>query len=65
MKYLQRNSHPARFEALKSSGAQVQRPLWASTGTKNPAYSDVLYVDELIGSETVNTVPPATLVKSS
>ena len=53
----------ARFEALKSSGAQVQRPLWASTGTKNPAYSDVLYVDELIGSETVNTVPPATLVK--
>ena len=53
----------SRFEALKSSGAQVQRPLWASTGTKNPAYSDVLYVDELIGSETVNTVPPATLVK--
>ena len=39
----------ARFESLKRSGAQVQRPLWASTGTKNPAYSDVLYVDELIG----------------
>jgi len=38
----------------------VQRPLWASTGTKNPSYSDVLYVDNLIGPETVNTVPPAT-----
>ena len=42
-------------------GARVQRPLWASTGTKNPAYSDVLYVDELIGPDTVNTVPEATL----
>jgi transaldolase len=50
-----------RFQALKALGAGVQRPLWASTGTKNPAYSDVLYVEELIGRDTVNTVPPATL----
>jgi transaldolase len=50
-----------RFQALKAKGARVQRPLWASTGTKNPAYSDVLYVDELIGPDTVNTVPPQTL----
>ncbi|HYO91753.1 MAG TPA: bifunctional transaldolase/phosoglucose isomerase, partial [Pyrinomonadaceae bacterium] len=49
-----------RFSALKARGAQVQRCLWASTGTKNPKYSDVLYVDNLIGPETVNTVPPAT-----
>src|ERR671927_1022922 len=52
--------HGARFADLKSKGAQVQRCLWASTGTKNPNYSDVLYVDNLIGPETVNTVPPAT-----
>ncbi|HEX8685737.1 MAG TPA: transaldolase, partial [Pyrinomonadaceae bacterium] len=52
--------HGARFAELKSKGAQVQRCLWASTGTKNPNYSDVLYVDNLIGPETVNTVPPAT-----
>jgi len=51
-----------RFEALRSgSGARRQRPLWASTGTKNPEYSDTLYVDHLIGPDTVNTVPPATL----
>ena len=50
-----------RWEALAARGARVQRPLWASTGTKNPAYSDVLYVDELIGAHTVNTVPEATL----
>src|SRR5215831_11838057 len=49
-----------RFAKLKAKGAQVQRCLWASTGTKNPSYSDVLYVDNLIGPETVNTVPPAT-----
>jgi transaldolase/glucose-6-phosphate isomerase len=49
-----------RFATLKTKGAQVQRPLWASTGTKNPKYSDVLYVDNLIGPDTVNTVPPAT-----
>lgn len=51
-----------RFETLKAAGARVQRPLWASTGTKNAAYPDTMYVDELIGSDTVNTVPPATLV---
>ena len=50
-----------RFEELRAAGAQVQRPLWASTGTKNPAYSDTLYVDNLIGPHTVNTLPPATL----
>jgi transaldolase/glucose-6-phosphate isomerase len=49
-----------RFEALRARGARVQRPLWASTGTKNPEYSDVLYVENLIGPDTVNTVPPAT-----
>ena len=49
-----------RFAKLKAKGAQVQRPLWASTGTKNPAYSDVLYVDSLIAPQTVNTIPPAT-----
>ena len=51
----------ATFTALKEKGARPQRPLWASTGTKNPAYSDVLYLDSLIASDTVNTVPPATL----
>ena len=50
-----------RWKALAAKGAQAQRVLWASTGTKNPNYSDVLYVDELIGPQTVNTVPPATL----
>jgi len=50
-----------RFKALAAKGARVQRPLWASTGTKNKAYSDVLYVDSLIGPDTVNTLPPATL----
>ena len=49
------------FEALRSRGARPQRVLWASTGTKNPAYSDVLYVEELVGPNTVNTVPPVTL----
>ena len=50
-----------RWEALKSKGANLQRPLWASTSTKNPAYPDTLYVDTLIGPHTVNTVPPRTL----
>jgi len=50
-----------RFQALAAKGAKVQRPLWASTGTKNPKYSDVLYVEELIGAETVNTLPLATI----
>lgn len=51
----------ARWEKLVALGAQRQRPLWASTGTKNLAYPDTLYVDALIGPETINTVPPATL----
>ena len=50
-----------RFNQLESSGARKQRPLWASTSTKNPDYSDVLYIDELIGPDSVNTVPPKTL----
>jgi transaldolase len=50
-----------RWNALAAKGAQLQRPLWASTSTKNPAYRDVLYVEQLIGPDTVNTVPPATL----
>jgi len=50
-----------RFHALAARGARVQRPLWASTSTKNPTYRDTLYVDELIGPDTVNTVPPGTL----
>ncbi len=50
-----------RWEALAARGARVQRPLWASTGTKNPDYSDVVYVDGLIGPDTVNTLPEATL----
>jgi transaldolase len=51
----------ARWAALHSLGARVQRPLWASTSTKNPAYRDVIYVEALIGPHTVNTLPPATL----
>ena len=50
-----------RWEALAARGARVQRPLWASTSTKNPAYPDTLYVDTLIGPNTVNTLPDATL----
>jgi transaldolase len=50
-----------RWEALRALGARVQRPLWASTSTKNPAYSDLLYVDSLIGPATVNTMPDPTL----
>ncbi len=49
-----------RWEKLAAKGAQTQRVLWASTGTKNKAYSDVLYIEELIGTDTVNTIPPAT-----
>ena len=51
----------SRFEALRQHGARVQRPLWASTGAKNPAYRDVLYVEELIGPYTVNTMPLTTI----
>ncbi len=50
-----------RFKKLQAAKANTQRPLWASTGTKNPAYPDTYYIDNLIGSDTVNTVPPATL----
>ena len=50
-----------RWKALSAKGANVQRLLWASTSTKNPAYSDVMYVDELIGPNTVNTLPPNTM----
>lgn len=50
-----------RFGALKKKGARVQRPLWASTSTKNPNYPDTLYVDNLIGPETINTLPPETI----
>lgn len=50
-----------RFAALKAKGARVQRPLWASTSTKNPRYRDVLYVEELIGPDTVNTMPLGTI----
>ncbi len=53
--------HGPRWEALVARGARVQRPLWASTSTKNPAYRDVMYVEQLIGPSTVNTLPPATL----
>ena len=51
----------APFAALRAKGARVQRPLWASTGTKDPAYSDLLYVENLIGADTVNTMPEKTL----
>lgn len=51
----------AEFGELQQAGAQMQRPLWASTSTKNPAYPDLLYVDNLIGPDTVNTMPPTTL----
>ena len=57
----QRIFQGARFDELRSAGALAQRPLWASTGTKNAAYSDTFYVDNLIGPHTVNTLPPATL----
>ena len=58
--FLEQFSGP-RWEALAARGARKQRPLWASTSTKNPAYPDTLYVDALIGPDTVNTIPDATL----
>jgi transaldolase len=58
--FRQRFSSP-RWDALERRGARVQRPLWASTSTKNPAYPDLLYVDNLIGDNTVNTMPNATI----
>src|SRR5258708_26999944 len=51
----------AQWDQLRTQGAQTQRVLWASTGTKNPAYSDILYVQDMIGPATVNTITPATL----
>ena len=50
-----------RWKSLEANGAHLQRPLWASTSTKNPAYSDLLYVDNLIGPHTVNTLPDKTI----
>ena len=58
--YLEVSASP-RWQALEAAGANPQRLLWASTGTKDKAYSDVLYVDQLIGADTVNTMPPATM----
>jgi transaldolase len=58
--FLEKFSGP-RWEALASRGARMQRPLWASTSTKDPDYADTMYVDELIGPHTVNTLPEATL----
>ena len=58
--FKERFSSP-RWKALEAKGAKVQRPLWASTSTKNPAYRDVIYVEQLIGPNCVNTLPPATL----
>ncbi|MGA2925357.1 MAG: bifunctional transaldolase/phosoglucose isomerase [Solirubrobacteraceae bacterium] len=55
----------ARWEAVSNAGAAVQRPLWASTGTKNPSYSDVKYVDGLVAADTVNTMPLATLLAAA
>ena len=57
--------HCERFAALREAGAPVQRPLWASTGVKNPRYPDTLYVDGLVGPQTVNTMPMATLLAAA
>jgi transaldolase len=53
--------HGPRFVDLRRHGTRIQRPLWASTGTKDPTYSDVLYVEQLVAPDTITTVPPATL----
>jgi transaldolase len=58
--FLEEFSSP-RWAPLKAAGARLQRPLWASTSSKNPAYRDVVYVEQLIGPDTVNTMPPATI----
>ena len=60
--HFERRVSGERWERLKAAGAAVQRPLWASTSTKNPAYSDTIYVDELIGPACVNTMPDETIV---
>src|SRR4051795_10987046 len=57
--------HGDRFAKLREAGASVQRPLWASTGVKNPKYSDTMYVDGLVAPETVNTMPMATLLAAA
>jgi transaldolase/glucose-6-phosphate isomerase len=57
--------HGERFAALRAAGASVQRPLWASTGVKNPSYPDTMYVDGLVAPETVNTMPMATLLAAA
>src|SRR3954451_9612598 len=57
--------HGERFAKLREAGASAQRPLWASTGVKNPKYSDTMYVDGLVGPETVNTMPMATLLAAA
>src|SRR5919112_67462 len=57
--------HGERFARLREAGASVQRPLWASTGVKNPKYADTMYVDGLVGPETVNTMPMATLLAAA
>jgi transaldolase len=58
----QRRFYGQRWEALEAKGARVQRPLWASTSTKNPAYADLAYVDTLVAPHTVNTMPEETVV---
>ncbi len=60
-RYYQKMIESPRWKALASRGAHTQRLLWASTSTKNPKYRDVLYIEELIGPDTVNTIPPATM----
>lgn len=60
-KLFQEQTGSARWKALAAKGASVQRPLWASTSTKNPAYRDVMYVEQLIGPDIVNTMPPQTI----
>lgn len=60
-RYYQKMIETPRWKALAARGAQSQRLLWASTSTKNPKYRDVLYIEELIGPDTVNTIPPATM----
>lgn len=59
--HFQKKFSGERWKALQAKGAKVQRPLWASTSTKNPNYPDVMYVNELIGPDTVDTMPPATI----
>ncbi len=60
-KHFEQVTASSRWQKLVQAGARVQRPLWASTSTKNPEYSDVLYIEELIADHTVNTIPPQTL----